>query len=239
MKVIVYEAICLLERFQTLITGILAVGIGALTIRAMNATTDRQIVHLRDVEEEKRIELLRAARAMLPFALSEIVQYSAAAASELKSLLQTNINACVMPRDSILILQTGTFTAPDFPISSLRGIKDVIEVAPSKIARELVTLLTRSQVCNSRLKGLQAQSAKSISSITDCIVEGYAIDVAELHAWASRFYRYGRLKDDHVLVGPMTSDEVIASARLIEWNADDRDFIAAVEKVLAFSNRQD
>lgn len=200
-----------------------------LTIRAQMKTSsdevsaaiesaNKQVLAAQRMEMTRKEVRLRAARAILTFALTEIIAYCDNAMAALFSLQEQNVNAGMVLREPSTSLITGRFSAPSFPVDELPKITSVIESCSEEVARELAILLKMIQICVSRLKGFQDVATSSISSVTTHQIREHAIDVCALHAQTSRFYEYGRFTVSDVSAAPLSREEIFASARLIAFS---------------------
>lgn len=211
--------------YQTLIGAVVAVVAALLTILSTHKSTQSQIRESRRTYENRRAEKLRASRALLPFALTELVQFCETTSGELSAALPGHQQLDQPQSGDIFVLSTGSFKAAQFPEDVLERIQDVIESAPDDIARELGALLTCIQIYTSRLRSLEEQSTRSIAAVkTSYQVIRIMINICELHAQASRCFEYGRFKSNSIAGEPISQAEIRSSAMLMHLNADDEMF---------------
>jgi hypothetical protein len=187
-------------------------------VSAAIESTNQHIAAAQRIEASRQEERLRAARAILTFALTEIIAYSDSATTALFSLQEQNVNAGLQIREPATSLVTGRFRAPSFPVDELPKITSVIESCSKEVAHELASLLKKIQICVSRLREFQDVATNSISSITTHHIRERAIYVCALHAQTSRYFEYGRFIVDDVNAGPLSREEIFESARLIAFS---------------------
>lgn len=209
--------------YQIIIGAVIAIFTASWTIRAhMKSsnheistaieTTGQQIRASQQIEEARREERLRAARAMLPFALTEIVAFSESTVQDLAALLQpypSNNNS-----DTLVFMTSGpSFTLKQVPTGALDRIRDLIETSPPRIAVDLGSLLSNVQIFASRLGAMQKWNGSGFADEKkELTVLARIIDMFELYVQANRFFDYGRLKTENVRLGPVRLSEVLAAA---------------------------
>jgi hypothetical protein len=169
--------------WQTLVAGILAL-VGAIaTVLIINA----QIKQAESLEEGRRAREELAARAVLPFALSELSEY----ASECIKLISTYVpqgsgfgNPLAVPADLSL---------PSFSPEVIGALRDCVRFGDNQVVRQIATVLAGLQVQRARLRGLFLRSASHMNGRMSRL-EGIEamIDAAELYAKTSALFEYGR-----------------------------------------------
>jgi hypothetical protein len=209
-----------LTDYQIMIGVVIAMGTAVWTIKSHIKTSKDEIeVALRTaseqirasqlIEESRREEKLRAARAMLPFALTEIIAFCQGTVADLSALL---VPVRTGRESKILVVMSAgpTFTRRPVPISALDRMRDLIEAAPREIAAEMGRLLSNVQIYNSRLSDVEKWNESGFSGEGKhlAILERVA-DLFELYAQANRFFDYGRLKTDSVKLGATEHSEVL------------------------------
>lgn len=229
-------------RYQSLVGAIVAVFTGSwvvlATVKASNRqietsqkATNDQIQSALSVERERRADRLRGARAVLPFALTEIVDYCETAAAELASLRDQDANN---PKDkSITVLISGSFTAPRYPAAVLQRITDVIESAPNEAASSLGELLVAIQICHSTLKGLEERLPDPGAVLTKRHLNTYIMQICALYARASRCFPFGRFACETISNSPLDQSEVYSSANILLLQSPDDDLMYLIEKNLS------
>lgn len=162
------------------------------------------------VESRKREDKLRASRAMLPFALSELTDYTTLTVKRLKAVLpEVSGNALELQ------IVTDAFDPVDLPRGSLEKLQEVIEVAPLSLTTELANLIARFQVFHSRLEEARVKSEIRHSSFVAVeTVRRRIVEHLELQARVARLFDFARFLKDDVTRGPITAKELLATARL-------------------------
>lgn len=142
-----------LHHQQTLITGLLAVVVGGVTIYFLH----RQISQQQKFADEQSSRRLRAVRAGLPFALSEIHEYSRSCIDILCHFLKRNgeLNGDTQ-YDFELEPQTlaSLPVISPYPTEAFKAIQVVIEHAGIGEARKLQEIVAYGQIQQARFRGL-------------------------------------------------------------------------------------
>ncbi len=152
---------------QTLITGIIALGVGWLTVRHLRRQfVDERIRHQDQLDadqrrhEDQRNRKLRALRAGLPIALSEIHEYATEAIELLSRFVtadgkllgsdETDIETFAEIRDSLP-------PRPEYPSEAFKALQGVIEHADQADAEKLHEIIAYGQIHNSRFRSISAR----------------------------------------------------------------------------------
>lgn len=215
--------------YQTLISAAVALFAALQTVRATVQSTQTQIKSALDVAEKRRTERHNAARALLTFGLTELVQYCKASVIELLGMLGNEAMSPHRCFDPIIVISGETFVAQHLPVTVLDRIRDVIETAPPDIAEAISILLIETQVYSSRIQGLQ----KEIESRrpTPYELRNYILDICQLHARSCRYYDYGRFKSEIVSGNTISQSEMFSSARLLNVDVDNTEFSRMIEEI--------
>jgi hypothetical protein len=171
-----------LDKWQTLLAGVLAL-IGAMwTVYYIH----RQIKQVDELEKARRSKEELAARAVLPLALSQLVQY----ASEcLRVIKDRSVQPGMLPGDP-LDENAGLPTVQRDIIGTLQAC---VRYADNTVVGQISTLLAAIQVQQARLRELIIRSARRPDRrIPRFEAIGAMIDAAEIHAKASALFEYGR-----------------------------------------------
>ena len=196
---------------QTLLTGIFAVGIGLLTVRkiseqikqAKSQTTElvqssweqlrETLEHNQSIEELKRKRESRAAKAVLPAALSDIHEYCEFCIEYVKIIHEYVENQGDPPSDEAF---------PEFPSEAMYSVATAIKSADTTDAKKLAGILAAGQVHRARLRGLrdsiyeQGRHRNHITTQID-IARAY-FDTLGLLKLTDRAYDYGRGQATHI-----------------------------------------
>ncbi|MDQ0390811.1 hypothetical protein [Labrys monachus] len=173
---------CLYE-YQTLVTGVLAVLAGAFTLLA----AWWQIRASRATEARRRQAETRAARAMLTFALDQILEYAEGCAH---ALVAHNC-AVLQAEASGLPVPTNSKHFPTFPGAVLKPISECIrhEDSPERLEM-LASLANWLQIHEARVKALKEKI--EFGSIMPAELSRSPYDSAELYYLAEQLYHYAR-----------------------------------------------
>lgn len=186
-----------LREWQTLVAGLLAL-IAIIWIQ-------RQISQARIQENERRERQHYAARATLPAALADLVDYADEALTALKAVPHATGTS------SLIKVQDG-WKQPPLPLvpkESVAVLKACIETADFGPRKEMAKLLADLQVANSRLKGLFEDLPVDRKIVTSSNMDQYFADFLELYVRCDRMIRYGRSEQPDIAIniglGDMTT----------------------------------
>jgi hypothetical protein len=213
-----------LNYYQTLLGSILALGGALLTVWIISA----QIKQSHEVDERRRLVSLRAARAMLPFALTQITEYASESIEKIIGLLPDDDE-----ENGTIKIPPTAILAPALPKEALPILRECIESAEAEPARRMAELVETLQVQNSRFHGLLDKLAgKGMYGLATSAADAYdvrrrIIDSLELYAMTDQIYDYARNRSDHV--DPKLNLSLVLNAA-INCNVDD-DYVT-VRKLL-------
>lgn len=197
-----------LEKWQTLIgafAALIAAFIGALFIH-------RQIRAAWKIEEEKRRRKVLAARAVMPIALSALIDYCLACGKELETLFWNKYNAeqeCDTSCDDSEE-EAATAAAPALPKKSsfsklppelIPLLKEYIEHAPDTQTVAFRTIIRELQVLGANLRD-EEEMRKALSPN----MLSFAARAAVLHARAEKLFPYARKECGNATVPPTIID---------------------------------
>jgi hypothetical protein len=143
-----------------------------------------QIAQTAQLEKARHLREERAARAVLPMALSELAQYSMDCIRLLEPHVPSSGASPQIPPD---------MTAPRIPDAILEPMQACARFADPTVADQIQHLLGWLQIQHSRLEDL-IQRARQRPSREMWVVEGVGaiMDAAELHAGCSGLFPYAR-----------------------------------------------
>jgi len=175
------EAVCLVERFQSLIAGILAL-IGAIwTIR----TITRQIRQTNDHEEERRRRKSFASRSALPLVLTNICDYARELAGFADCVYRKDLEGYADTKNRKLVEK--------YPYEHIEILKQCVEHADLATMTILSSLIRRIQFTRSRVR----RSLNDLNLFDHMHEEtrkrkskSHLIDAVYLHAIALHIYEY-------------------------------------------------
>lgn len=187
---------------QSLIAGILALVAAYFTIKVIRGQIDQ--AQRSEVERFKRRN--RAARASLPFALSEFVDYA--------NNCRSNIIVVELAVQNSLPL-TSAVTLPSYPALAAAKIADAIETADADNSKKLASILAYAQIYHARLTEFVELSNRSPIPVSkrDCNNRYY--DTLCLKKLCARAFEYGR-GEVEAIGAVCTSTEAIAELR-VSW----------------------
>ena len=188
-----------IERWQTLIAGILALAAAAWTAILIN----KQILQSEKQEQNRVQRRLVAARATLPLALSGICNYAKDVCSELKLIYPFTETAGVK-------FGIPTFTITPVPVSLISDLERMIEATTSpSVANRIADIICEIQTLNARTHDLDEKLHSPSYVGKRESVTNYLIQSAELLSLAESLFKYARRRSDEV--GDFDSDTVHAA----------------------------
>ena len=163
-------------RWQTLLTGLLALGGAAWTVRAIQS----QIKQASDAENDRRQRNERAARAILPLALYDISDY----ARECMLLMSPFISGSARQNPIIV---------PPIPPALIEPLQAAIRSANPQTAGEIAGVIAWLQIQHARLRSLADRvSDPTRQPITPVLAAEALLDAAELSARCASLFPYAR-----------------------------------------------
>jgi len=196
-----------LDKWQTLAAGVLALLGAWLTVTKIQ----KQINQIDKWETARRIREERAAKAVLPLALSELTQYSLDCIIFLVPFVPGGGQARVV---------TQGLEPPKRPDGIVGMLQAVARSDDESVSRNVMTLLSKLQVQNARIKGLVWRSLRNqppSMSMTEALDSIY--DSADLYAHTAKMFSYAR--DIDALRQGRSADELKGALRNIGiWDGD-------------------
>lgn len=182
----------LLYHYQTLVTGLLAVGagIGAVwTGRGQIRAARDQIVAAHQQADSDRAARLRAARATLPTTLSSICEYAQATSQALYSAWPAAARRYRQDHDGSQV-QHITVKVPGFPSELLKSLERVVETTDAEdVAERIESILREVQILSARTRPLE--NGENVSTDT---LAAFIIQAASIYARAETLFTYARRK---------------------------------------------
>jgi hypothetical protein len=207
------QAVCgWVYEYQTLLAGSLAfvgAGIGAWFLNRQIGQADRH--------ERHRIERKReAARAMLPLALSSILQYATESADAAKTLLDQCEDQALQPNPNLKVP-----AMPRLPTEALGALKEMIEFSTANETAVIAKIATVIQYQFSRLSSVISDAGSSPSGNIHIILainlENYILDAAEIYARVELLFNFGRRRTDSI-AGSVTWGQVRVAVSLMRFH---------------------
>jgi hypothetical protein len=186
-------------QWEILLTGVAALLAAGGTIFMLN----RQIRQTGEIATDQRRRRARAARAILPLALSEVAEYATACINGLYAL-RTSFRQDGSLDQSHAI---APWTLPRLPENVLSSLKECIEFVDDTAAETMTNLIRHFQVQNSGIASTMARLRLNdgVHLVMWANIEKIVVDAAELHARASVLFPFAR-GDDHRILKISRSD---------------------------------
>ncbi len=199
----------LIERFQTLLTGILAI-IAAL----MGGRYVAKQINASDQQERQRIaRKLRAAQAVAPLSLSELSNYCRNCGSMLLAVYSHKNSAGEIP------VGTPVANVPKIPRNTIDDLRAIAEHAPPEVSRAAARVLANLQIQHSRLSSLSEEIQSERSLVAAETIADLGILTAQVSAGGDRFFVYCRELEDK-LTGS-TWEGLYSALHNTGWDIDD------------------
>ena len=171
-------------------------------ILATKEDTDKQIKWTVRLEEERRRRDERAAKAVLPLAISPLIQYALDCLS-LVSVAEEIGDAA----------EFGSGRIPVIPTNVITPLREVASHADETVSKQVETVLSKLQVQHARLTGqLRRKPLDGKRILTRHELLGLAWDAADLHAHIARLFSYAR--DEDALRTPATAEEIMTPVHI-------------------------
>lgn len=204
-----------ISQWQTLIAGglsAIAAIFGGVLLLIQITAEDRRTKELRKRQ-------LRAARALLPVAAAEVIEYLEACSKRLWEA-----------RELMMWGKHPLLQVPDLAPTSLTRLERFIEHSDERRSRAAAFLLENLQIQRARLKGFFEELSDPQNLTTDDEAARRMLDAGETYAYANRLFRYGRRATSKLEVGPLLMREV--SQPLAVMNVNDATWPEAYEELV-------
>ena len=170
----------LLDHWQTLVAGLLALLGAWLTVRDLR----RQIDQTHRLDDDRRLREERGAKSVLSLALSELADY---AIDCIKLALP------YAPAVGAAPPVPAGMQAPPIPVAILEPMQACAKFADRSVGADIAALLGLLQIQHSRLESLVARAGRrSPPEIWTVEAIGAVMDAAELHARCGDLFPYAR-----------------------------------------------
>lgn len=184
-----------LYNYQTLVTGLLAVGAALWTVRLGRqqiAAVDAQIMAAKAQADDDRTRRLRAARASLPAVLSAVCDYSEDAGRALHAIWNTEQWQLANADQSHLAAPCEPVQIPAFPDAAIQTFGAILELADdATVIGCIESMLSEVQILTARVRGLHEQSSISTHYMSELIQQA-----ATIYGSAALMFRYSRRQTD-------------------------------------------
>jgi hypothetical protein len=190
-----------IDRYQTLIAGLLALLGAWWTVRRLS----EQIRQTAIIETDRRERRNLAARTVMPAALSALVDYATAC---LKFLEQFG-------RDEYgLVTPPPGISPPSVPSEAMLTLRECIQFGDYAVAEIIADMISKIQIQQARLVDILRFAAEPGGIITQENINTYTVDALEVIARASKLFPYARRDLNAEPLTPPTTDDIRRAARL-------------------------
>lgn len=185
-----------LKDWQTLVAGLLALTGAAATI----ASVKHQIASIESIERNRRRDEAYAARAVVPQALNELVEYAEQCMGVLD---EASRNIDRMPE--------ALKKLPRSPNDLLPIFKDAIRFSDEARQKQLADVLSFFQVHEARLISRRnpGRPGHTFSTLPEAI-----IDSAQLHAMVTNLFPWARRDEEGGARGRVPFDDIVSALRI-------------------------
>lgn len=197
----------LLKDYQTLIGVLFATVIALLTLIGTILSAREQINNSRNIEADRKAERLVSARALLPFALADLMHHAIENTRNLYEILPDDADDF----DSNAL--KAEFSKRPPPRDAFIIMAAVIELAPVSESSQLAEILRRTQWCDARLENvIQDSKLRFSEKITPHDVRQRIVDYVDLAARLARCFDYARFYSDSITRGALDIREMKGAA---------------------------
>jgi len=201
----VWDAI---KHWQTLIGA--SVAVAAACIAYWNTT--RSLRQAAELEQHRRQRKHEALRAVLPLALSELLDYAQRSAHALDGLL----SRC--QGQALQRMTASADLAQPLPEAALKMLEEFIEYSDTVDVTVLLETIAWVQIFDDRVQSLVAANRNPSSTriIVQIEIEGYVIDAASIYAGAVSIFDYARRRSQQ-LPGDLSWQAVIDALMAMDF----------------------
>lgn len=177
-----------INKWQNLIAAIIATGAAIVAYRSAT----EQLRQNEQQERNRRSRKHSSVRAMLPLALSQVIQYAQASAFALNDLIPL-CQGETLPRN----IPINNLPQP-LPHDTLKVLAEFIEYSDAIDASLVEAMVAWIQIHDARVRGLirDHQDPSGTAIVLRARIEGSIIDAASIYASAAALFDYGRRRDD-------------------------------------------
>ena len=211
-----------IKAWQTLI-GATVASIAA-TVAVWNTT--RSLSAAERLETQRRRQRQAAIRAMLPLALSQIVEYAGKSARRLEELLEESSSENFDPDVACRAV------LEELPSAALDTLAEFIEFTDEGDLRLIASTIAWIQVHSARVRGLVDNRVDFylISPINAYSIRSSIIDAASIAAGASAYFDYARRRASF-LPGPVKWASVVAALHEMKfWETDAPEIFEIIQR---------
>jgi hypothetical protein len=175
-------------KWQTLFAAALAATIASIAAYIAFTNTSRTLSHNEELERNRRLRKHAAVRALLPLALSQVVDYARRSARFLEQLVaqcQNNVLPCNVAPQSF---------PEKTPDETLELLSQFIEYSDTLDVSLLETTVAWIQIHDARVRTLiqENHDPNSITIVRQEQLEASIIDAASIYAGGAAFFEYAR-----------------------------------------------
>jgi len=204
-----------IHTYQTLITGLtatIAAGAGAWAV--LNQTNEEK---KRAKEQETKRH--KATRAVMPLALSQILEFTKALAQELDRIydaVETNEKLKINARH---LQRKITYNLPILDSSVLANLKEIIEFSDNDLGDYVSKFITIYQIKTARLKSLEKYIQPNSFAVEPlCNIANQMHHTAEIHSIAANLFDYARLIKNTVSVDGPNQEDMRSALQSLEFS---------------------
>lgn len=179
-----------LEKWQTL------VGAGIALLAAVIAVwnTTRSLQDARELEQNRRVRKHAAVRALLPLALSQVLDYANRSAWSLNGLI-TSCQNNVLPA-----MTASARVVQPIPKETLNGLAEFIEYSDTIDVRVIKSTVALIQIHDARVRELVEANSNPAGGriVRQEEIERGIVNAASIYAGAASVFEYARRRQDHI-----------------------------------------
>jgi hypothetical protein len=184
-------ALASVDKYQTLIAGLLALFGAWLTVRKLT----EQIRQAETLEADRRERRNLAARTVMPATLTELIEYAMACIHFLGQFHPRELGQVVAPEG---------VEAPRVPAEALLNLRECVQFGDEIVAEVIADMMSQIQIQHSRLASITRPRDGEI--ILPLNIEVCLVDAVEVYARASKLFPYARRVPDAAPATPTIED---------------------------------
>lgn len=210
------NAMLFIKEYQTLITGTIATIAAAAGVWALHYQTNEE----KKRAKEQEIKRHKATRAVMPLALSQIIEFTDAMAQELDKIYDAvEINENFINTGGRHLQKPINFNFPILDPSVLTNIKEMIEFSDNDLGDYIAKFVVIYQISAARLKSLEKHIQPNSFFMGPLgIITNQMHHTAEIHSIAANLFSYARLIKNTISFDGPNQEDMRYALKSIEFN---------------------
>jgi hypothetical protein len=205
-----------IDEHETLVTGLITIAAAAAGAWAVLNQTNEEKKRAKEQETKRH----KATRAVMPLALSQIIEFTQAMAQELDRIYDAvEINESLKKLNQHNLQKQITYNFPILDASVLSNLKEMIEFSENDLGDYVAKLVTIYQINTARLKSLEKYiQPNSFSVLPLDNITNQMHHTAEIHSIAANLFDYARLITKTISFDGPNQDDMRSALLDLEFN---------------------